>query len=110
MLIWRGAGVVVPGLALVILFLTSLSVSLLFKDDNYFATHGWPRLVGCWITAFLVRYVGTTLDKREARVVVDKETGKELLLKPHHDFFFIKLEHWAWILFAAGIIFPFVKL
>jgi hypothetical protein len=109
-IIWRGAGIVVPGLAFVVLLLTSLVVSLLFKDDNYFGTHGWPRLVACWITAFLLRYVGMTLDKKETRVVVDKQTGEELVLKPHHDFFFIKLEYWAWILFVAGIVLLFVKI
>ena len=110
MIIWRGAGIVVPGLAFVILFLTSLAASLLFKDDNYFATHGWIRLVACWITAFVVRYVGVTLDKKEGRVVVDKQTGEELVLKPHHDFFFIRLEYWAWIFVALGVVLLFVKI
>lgn len=66
--------------------------------------------MGFWITGFLVRYVGVTLDKKEGKVVVDKETGKEFVLKSHHNFFFIRLEYWAWILFAAGIVLALVKI
>ena len=110
MLVWRGAGVVVPGLTFVIVFLTSLAASLIFKDDNYAATHGWVLLVGFWISAFVVRYAGRTLDKKEGRIVIDERTGKESLSRPHHDFFFIRLEYRAWVLLGAGIVICFVKI
>jgi hypothetical protein len=37
------------------------------------------------------------------RVVVDKATGQEITLKSAHDFFFVPIKFWPYILAALGI-------
>ena len=98
-----------PGLAIIVFLLTSISVDLIFHNDEYFASHRWPRLVAFWIMGLLVWYVGRSLNKKEARVVIDKKTGEEFTLKSEHSFVFISLQHWAYLLFVLGIVFLFIK-
>ena len=62
-----------------------------------------------WITGLLVWCVGQSLSKKEARVVIDKNTREEFTLKSEHSFFFISLHYWAYLLFLLGIVFLFVK-
>ena len=50
----------------------------------------------CW---FLGRYV----NRRPPRVVMNRETGREDLVKPNHHLMFIKLEYWGPIFFAIGV-------
>ena len=57
----------------------------------------------------IVLLIGKHLDKKEGRVLIEKETGKEVVLKAEHSLFFIKLEYWGYILFVLGVIFFFVK-
>jgi len=40
--------------------------------------------------------------------MAEKGTGREVLLKPSHSFFFIRMEYWGPMLFALGVIFLFV--
>jgi hypothetical protein len=47
--------------------------------------------------------------EREGKVVIDRETGKEIVLKAEHSLFFINVKYWSYIIFALGIIFSFVK-
>jgi len=109
MIIWKGAGFIVAVVAFLMLLLTELSVEALFTDEKYYQTHGWPKLVGFFIAGCIVLLIGKYLNKKEGKVLIEKDTGKEIVLKAEHSLFFINVEYWSYILFVLGVVFLFVK-
>ena len=109
MIIWKGAGFIVAVVAFLMLLVTELSVEAFFGDDKYYQTHGWPKLVAFFIAGCIVFFIGKYLNRKKGRVLIDKETGKEVALKSAHSLFFIDVEYWSYILFALGVVFLFVK-
>jgi hypothetical protein len=108
MIIWKGAGFIVAVVTFLILLLTEISVEALTRDDSYYQKHGWPKLAGFTIAGCLVMLIGRYLNKREGKVLIEKETGKEVVLKSEHSLFFINVEYWSYILLALGVVFLFV--
>ena len=109
MIIWKGAGFIVAVVAFVMLLLTELAVEAAFTDERYYQTHGWPKLVAFFISGCIVLFIGKYLNKKEGKVLIEKDTGKEVVLKAEHSLFFISVGYWGYILFALGVIFLFIK-
>ncbi len=36
--------------------------------------------------------------------MVDKQTGQEVMIRPNHSLFFIKMQYWAFIIGGLGLI------
>jgi hypothetical protein len=108
MIIWQGAGFIVAVIAFAMLVLTELSIESLFADEKYYQTHGWPKLLALALAGFIVLLIGKYLNRRGGKVLIEKETGKEVVLKSRHSLFFINVEYWGYILIALGVIFLFV--
>src|SRR5262245_8816650 len=98
MIIWKGAGFIVAVVAFLMLLLTEISVEALTGDDSYYQKHGWPKLAGFIIAGCLVMLIGKYLNKKEGRVLIDKQTGEEVVVKSEHSLFFINVEYWSYIL------------
>ena len=79
-----------------------------FHDDRYYQAHGWPKLVAFAVAAVIVGIVGRWLNRRQGKVLIDPETGREVVVGRGNTFFFIPMEYWAPILLVLGIIFLFV--
>jgi hypothetical protein len=109
MIIWSGLGFLVAVIAFVSMIFAEYTTESLFQDDSYYQTHGWPKLLAFWIAGVTVWFLGNHLNQKPGQVMIDKETGTEVLMKPNHALFFIKLEYWGPILFILGILFLFVK-
>ena len=91
MIIWKGAGFIVAVVAFLMLLVTEFSVEALFKDDKYYQRHGWPKLAAFFIAGWIVFFVGKYLNKKQGRVLIEKDTGKEVVLKSEHSLFFINV-------------------
>lgn len=109
MIIWTGLGFIVAVVAFLMLVLTEFSVEAFFKDQSYYQTHGWPKLVALAVAGLIVLALGKRLNTKAGKVLIEKDTGKELILKKKHSLFFIDMEYWGYILFVLGVIFLFVK-
>lgn len=99
MLIWSRGGILAPIMAAFSLILTEYLVNILF-NQNYYGDHGWPKFIALSIAGLLCLLLGHILNNDE-KTYIDKETGKEVLLRKKHSFFFIDIEYW-------GIIFPII--
>lgn len=108
MIIWQGAGFIVAVVAIVMLVLTELSVESLFADEKYYQAHGWPKLVALALAGFIVLLIGKYLNGRGGKVLIEKDTGREVLMKARHSLFFINVEYWGYILIALGLISLFI--
>jgi hypothetical protein len=109
MIIWQGAGFIVAVVTFLMLLLTEISLEALFKDETYYQAHGWPKLVAFFIAGCIVLPVSKYLNRKKGKVLIDKDTGKEVTLRASHSLFFINVEYWGYILFALGVIFFFVR-
>lgn len=109
MIIWRGWGLGALGIAVVVNILMQWIIGMVMGDDNYSKTHGWTWLVSMGLAAVCVWVVGVKLESKPGQVVIDKETGQELELKPRHDMFWIPFKYWAIVFFGLGILFAYSK-
>lgn len=107
--IWTGWGILVPLLVGAGLALTQLVMNAIF-GPNYYETHndvgGW---IGVGIAVISIWFIGKKLNDKPGRTLIDKQTGKEIIFKRRHTFFFINMEYWAIIVLVLAVIFSFVK-
>jgi hypothetical protein len=108
MVIWSGLGFLVAVVAFLLLLLAEYGTEALSGDDSYYQAHGWPKLLALWLAGAVIWLLGAYLNRKQGKVMIEKETGREVLLKPDHSFFFIRMEYWGPILLALGVIFFFV--
>lgn len=108
MIIWSGLGFLVAVITFGCLLATEALVEAWFQDDRYYQAHGWPKLVAFVVAAVIVGVVGQKLKRRPGKVLIDPETGSEVIVGRNNTFFFIPMEYWAPILLVLGVIFLFV--
>ncbi|MDU4912184.1 hypothetical protein [Clostridium baratii] len=101
MLIWSRGGILAPIMAAFSLILTEYLVNISF-NQNYYQDHGWPKFIALSIAGLLCLLLGHILND-EGKTYINKENGKEVILRKKHSFFFISIEYW-------GIIFPIIGL
>jgi len=103
MLIWKGMGFLVFVFVLCCSLVTNL-VTDFFMGEAYWNEHQWPFGASLLVAALLSWAAGHFLVQRRARVLIDKNTGEEVVLTPDHSFFFIKMHWWGPILLVVGMI------
>lgn len=109
MIIWNGLGFLV----LVFAFGCSLAMNLvtnsLFRDESYYTTRGWPLELALIAAGALTWVVGRALNRRRGKAMIEKETGREVLVLPKHALFFIKMHYWGPMLIALGLAALFLR-
>ena len=108
-IIWRGAGGLVLGIALVVFLALNIIISKTFEAPDYFEKNLWPKLAGFGITGACCWFLGRYLNSRPPRIVIDQATGQEIQLKPRHELMFIKMEYWGLIFAAIGLVLLFTQ-
>lgn len=104
MIIWSGLGFLVA----VIVFAFSLALNLAFDawwGAGYYVAHKWPFAISLFLSAVVCWFLGSALRNRTSQTVIDKVTGKELVLnRGNHSLFFIPMHIWAPILAVIGVV------
>ncbi len=108
MIIWNGLGFLVAVIVFILLLAAEYVTEWMFADDSYYQAHGWPKLLAFFIATAMIWPLGIYLNRKEGKVLIEKATGKEVLIKPNHSLFFIRMEYWGPILLVLGVIFLFV--
>lgn len=92
MLVWKGWGIAVPLIYLLLTAAVREGLRDVGTNDNL------ALAVGVVLSAISVWFIGKKLNNPEkAKRVIDVESGKEILLMNSHSFFLIKVEYWALI-------------
>jgi len=103
-IIWNGLGYLVA----VIVFGMSFAMNLIFNDicgDGYYDNHKWPFSISLICSAIICWVLGNHLKRRAEHVVIEKETGMELVInKSNHSLFFIPMHYWGPLLFGISLI------
>lgn len=98
MLIWSGAGLLVPVIAGIGLFAGSALVGLV-------GDVGWS--LGVLASGIAMWFLGRRLNDKPAKLLVDPETGEEVLMRHRNDhtFFFIPMQWWGAVVAVLGLLY-----
>jgi len=101
---WKGLGFLVA----VIVFGFSLVFNLAFnawRGEGYYDEHKWPFAISLFVSGVVCWVLGLALRRRTSKVVVEQDTGKELILnRSDHSLFFIPMHFWGPILIIGACI------
>ena len=109
MIVWRGLGILV-GIAGFAGFVAAESITRSVTSDlNYYQGHIIPKLGGAILGAGLAFGMVKLLAKGNApKVVIDKATGKEMLISRGDSLFFIPSQYLPYVVLGIGTIVAFV--
>jgi hypothetical protein len=104
--IWSGRGIVAGLVGFACLFLTQAAVNAGTHDGRFYASHGWPKLLGLWVAAALVWPLGRALNRRTERRLLDPGSGRWVLVRSGggHSLFFVPVQYWAVIYLILGAV------
>ena len=108
MIIFSGFGFLVPIIAL------AVYVAVQWLTDQvlgagFYTGHAVPKFAAAIISAVLLFAFGLFLKRRGTRVVIDKATGEELVLRSRHTLFFVPMEYWGGVILVLGILVAFAR-
>lgn len=104
MLIWRGWGILAVVIGFGALLATQFIVDAVAGRGTYSENSEQFAGPAVALAGLLVFFLGRWLnDPSRGRVLVDKETGQEIVDKPRNDLFFIPMEIWGALLVVLGI-------
>ena len=90
-IVWSGWGLLAIAIPYAVL-LSSKSILDSYLGTGWFGTHNWAIGIALLTSASVSWVVGTFLNSRPAKEVLDKRTGKSSLVRPNHTLFFMPLE------------------
>jgi len=102
-IVWRGYGILVPVLAVLVGFMPLVLAQAVLGDANYHHYVGVLGLLTSLAAAGAIWVLGRTLNGRPGRVLVDPNTGERVELRKRHDLFWIPFEWWSIAAVAFGI-------
>ena len=98
MIVWKGWGI----LAIVIAIVCSVAMQLLCDavfGAGYYRSSRWAMplalLLALLLASGIIFFVGQKLNNKPGKVVIDKETNEEYILKSTHSLFWIPLQYWG---------------
>ena len=103
-IIWRGLGWLVPVIVFGFSLITNLAFNATYGED-FWNSHHWPFALSLFVSAAVCWFLGKYLKTRSDRVVIDKETGKEIVInQSRHALFFMPMHLWGAVLAAWALI------
>lgn len=105
--IWRGWGIMVFAIALVVTFAVGIPVQLLVEYFGLSRTFIHVGMSTGLVLAAAVNWmIGRRLNTASARNLIDAETGERVILRPQHSLFFIRMEYWSVPMVLLAIFMP----
>lgn len=107
LLIWKGWGVVVIGIALLWLFIGGAAAAVVHADQTGTAAVAALCLVPAGAMTW---WVGKRLNRNTTYALVDPKTGAPVVIRREHSLFFLAVEWWGPVLAAIGVLVCIVEL
>lgn len=109
MIVWQGLGFLVVVIAFGCFLLAEVIARSVTGDLRYYPTHPLPRLLAAAAAAGLIYALHVRLERAPGRTVIDKATGREIVLRRKHTLFFVPIRYWSYITLFLGVLLAFVK-
>lgn len=110
MLIWRGKGILALLIAVIINVTINEGANALYGIPDGFRhyrdAHPWIWLLGMGLSAVACWYFGLWLEtdaRRNAKLLLDPDTGQEVRLLSPDDLFWIPIKWWSVIWLGVGL-------
>jgi hypothetical protein len=108
MLVWRGYGIFVAILTVVAYIAATAAAEHIWSSPLSPSVRPGVELAGMLFAAALVYGLHLLVERsNKPRVLVDQSTGQEVVLQSKHDFFYLPIKYWPFVLAALGIWFFF---
>ena len=104
MIIWRGLGFLVAVIVFANSLIANLLTNIITGNESYWEEHQWPLALSLVGSAVICWFLGKYLDGRKGRILIDKETGEEVIVGAANELFFIKMYLWGPILLFFAVI------
>lgn len=101
MIVWSGLGFLVPAIAFAIWVIMNLMVDGIYGDGAD-AERVVASAIALLLSAPAIWFSGKALEG-PGRLVIDKETGEEMILRRRHTLFFIPMKYWAFPAIVGGL-------
>ena len=102
MIFWRGYGLLGLLIPIIVFVLLGLIGKIIFGLEGDFSMNKLFLFIYTFLSSVSIWKVGKKLNSRNPKVLIDPETGEEVLLKTTHTLMFINLEYWAFIFAVLG--------
>ncbi|QDH78207.1 hypothetical protein FKX85_03785 [Echinicola soli] len=100
MIIWSGRGIFS---ILVLLLSVALFMSVL---GNAYLQYAFS--LSFFVAGVFSWVMGRKWNSDEGKTLVDKKTGQEFSVKPHHSIFWIKMQYWGPVFIILGLLVMFL--
>jgi len=107
MIVWSGFGFLVAIIGLASLVFTEIAFESITKNEQFYQQNSWVILVAMVVAAILTFGLHKLLSLKKPRIVIDKETGKEMEIRGSHSLFFIPVKWWPILFLILGLVLVF---
>ncbi len=96
MIVWSGRGILS---VLILLVSFGIFVSVLPTEAG-----DYSFVLAFFIAAAFSWFLGRKWNEGEGKSFIDKETGQEIVIRPNHSLFWIKMQYWGVIFGIIGVV------
>ena len=104
MIIWRGWGILVPIIPVVIWAFFPELFKAALPQTAYSNYYKFISAFSILLGALTLWFLGRKLNGGEGRTLVDEKTGEKVVLRANHSLFFLNMEYWAIPLFLFFLV------
>jgi hypothetical protein len=102
MIIWQGLGILAIVIPLACNIVAQFIVPLIFGTD--FAHAGVLINSASLVGAIGVWFLGQRLNGRPSRILLDPETGEQVIWRARHTLFWIPMQYWCFVWVVAALV------
>jgi hypothetical protein len=103
-IIWSGFGFLVAVFTFAFSLAANVITNFVTGSGAYWDAHKWPLAVSLFLSAAACWLLGRFFHNRKTHILTDPQTGKQVLFRKSHTFFFIPMLYWGPILGVIGAV------
>ncbi len=105
MVVWTGFGFLIAIIGFGALIGTEIVIENIAGNESFYQDDLWVIFFGMVVAAAITHFLNKTILLPKSKVVLDKETKEEILLRNEHSLFFIAAKWWPVIFIGIGVVF-----
>jgi hypothetical protein len=96
MIVWSGKGIL-SALVFIVSLIGLNSLPALQQP-------GFGLIGSLFVAAVFSWFMGKKWNEQEGQVLIDKASGREVMIEPNHSLFWIKMQYWGIIFAVLGLL------
>lgn len=104
MVFWSGFGFLVGIIGLGSLVGSEIITESITGNESFYQDNPSVRFIAMLVAATLTEGLNKTLFLSKSKIVIDKETGEEMIWRKKHSFFYIPTKWWPALFICIGMV------